>query len=48
VPESQLVSEIRSADTVVIEVVERYVVDHVGTTPRFQKQVAAALGVRKP
>jgi len=45
VPESQLISEIRSAETVVIEVVQRGLVGHVVTRPGFQKQVASALGV---
>lgn len=47
-PESMLVSEIRAADTVVIEVAQRYVVGHVSTLPKFQSKVAAALGVREP
>lgn len=45
VPERQLISEIRSADTVVIQVVERNVGGHLATRPQFQSRVAAALGV---
>jgi SGNH hydrolase-like domain, acetyltransferase AlgX len=44
-PERLIVGEIESSDTVVIEVVQRDVVGHLFTQPRFHSQVAAALGV---
>jgi alginate O-acetyltransferase complex protein AlgJ len=44
-PASQVISEIRASDTVVIEVVQRTVVGHLFTQRRLQKRVAAALGV---
>lgn len=45
VPQEQLISEIRSADTVVIEVIERDVGIQVPTEKKFQSRVAAALSV---
>jgi hypothetical protein len=45
VPQEQLISEIRSADTVVIEVIERDIGIQVPTQAKFQSRVAAALGV---
>jgi hypothetical protein len=44
-PAGLVISEIRASDTVVIEVVQRTVVGHLLTQPKFQKQVAAALDV---
>jgi alginate O-acetyltransferase complex protein AlgJ len=45
VPEGQLISEIKSSDSVVIEVVERYVTGSLYVQPPFQERVSAALGV---
>ena len=47
-PNAQLISEIRSADTVVIEVAQRLLPAHLITSMGFQKEVAAALGVPMP
>jgi alginate O-acetyltransferase complex protein AlgJ len=43
--QGQLISEIASSDTVVIEVVQRNVVGGLCAQPKFQKRVATALGV---